>query len=256
MQLLGISKSNCDGAGAGGAAERFLAFFFALLLRRARLIPMRRAVFAPRFMRRRASYGGPPRLQLLATAQFGVVINLQRNSSSRNLEWKNEASQSHSLLELLTVCGAQLVTDPASQLCPRIPCSWLTTECMYCITLHYASTSFYPLFRHSPSAGSHQSRSTYKDTATRILVREPPVAGGAAGGRTDGRGRDGGPWPGRSSGEATHCGTAPAHAAFVRARLQQARGGADRRRGRHVGSPPATELGRVSCRVSSALRTR
>jgi hypothetical protein len=122
---------------------------------------------------------------------------------------------------------------------------------MYCITLciHLVLSPF--------SGLPHQDRtkacrSTYKDTATRIRVREPPVAGGAAGGR----GRDGGPWPGRSSGEATHCGTAPAHAAFVRARLQQARGGADRRRGRHVGSPPATELGRVSCRVSSALRTR
>jgi hypothetical protein len=108
---------------------------------------------------------------------------------------------------------------------------------MYCITLciHLILSPF-PAFpiRIAPK---------HAGVRTRILVREPPVAGGAAGGR----GRDGGPWPGRSSGKATHCGTAPAHAAFVRARLRQTRGGADRRRGRHVGSPPATELGRVSC---------
>lgn len=83
---------------------------------------------------------------------------------------------------------------------------------MYCITLciHLILSPF-PAFpiRIAPK---------HAGVRTRILVREPPVAGGAAGGRTDGdgdgtvaRGR-----PGRSSGEATHCGTAPAHAACTR----------------------------------------
>lgn len=65
-------------------------------------------------------------------------------------------------------------------------------------------------------------RSTYKDTATRIRVREPPVPGGVVGGRTDRVAR-------------RRTAALLQRTLRVRARLQ-ARGGADRRPGRHVGS--------------------